>query len=79
MSTVDVTRNLNFSCICDLVEYYRKAYMLLAILTKRFGYGKIRTIVLSASFSCTSGLKRKCLLNASFIFDSLVYTSHRSG
>jgi hypothetical protein len=42
------------------------------------GCGGMRAVVFSASFSYKSGLKRECLLNASFIFALLVYLTYRT-
>jgi hypothetical protein len=51
MSTVDNMSNFNFSCICDLAEFYGTALMLLAARMKCYGCGGMRAAFFTASFS----------------------------
>jgi hypothetical protein len=57
MGTVDNMSTFNFSCICDLVEFYGIALMLLAARMKRYGCGGMRAVVFPASCSKKPGLK----------------------
>jgi hypothetical protein len=51
ISTVDNMSAFSFSCICDLVEFYGAALMLLAARMNCYGRGGMRAVVFPASFS----------------------------
>jgi hypothetical protein len=77
MTTVDNMSMFSFSCMCDLVEFYGIAVILLAALMKRCGCGGMRAVVFHASSFYKYGSKLKCLLNTRFIFASFVYLTYR--
>jgi hypothetical protein len=51
MSTVDNISTFSFSCICDVVEFYGIALMLLAARIKCYGCGGMIAVVFPALFS----------------------------
>jgi hypothetical protein len=76
MSTVDNMRTFSFSYICDLAEFYGIALMLLAARMKCYGCIGIRLLFFLLPFLET--WIESCLLNASFIFASLLYLIYRT-
>jgi hypothetical protein len=48
----------NYPSVCDLVEFYGIALMLLTALMKCYGCGGMAAVVLLVSFAETLGLKR---------------------
>jgi hypothetical protein len=51
LESADNTTTFNFSCIFDLVEFYKIALTLLAARMKCYGCGGMKHVVFPASFS----------------------------
>jgi hypothetical protein len=66
------------SCICAQEEFHGTVLILLAARMKRCGCGGTTAVIFPASFYHKSGFRRKCSLNASFIFASLVCLTYRT-